>query len=228
MKKEVMSIIPHWDKILIKISRHNWNSLFSKYITVRGGKKVELFIDSPEETGYEKRFQQNVSVGTVVAVGENVSGLLKGDIAIIDYTVTGNDDALIGFVNGDRVVSIPAYSTYHDEDSPPQMNGRHSYVKGDFDHLGKVLGVVRNGNLIAFPPYVFLKQEPVNKIKVSKEGVMYEDVEQIVKREVLASGEGSMCGQGDTIKLNESDLFPRVVDGKEISVIFEDDIICVI
>lgn len=227
MKKETIQIVPHWDKVLIKVSKSNWNSLFSKYITVKG-KKVELFLDTQEEEGYEKRFQQNVSVGQIVAVGEKVDGLLKGDVAIIDYTVTGNDDALIGFVNGDRVVSIPAYSTYHEEDSPPQMNGRHSYVEGDFDYLAKLLGVIRGGKLIAFSPYVFLKHEDANKLKVSKEGLMYEDVDQIVKREVLASGEDSVCSEGDTILLKESDLFPRVIDGKEISVVFESDIIAVL
>jgi hypothetical protein len=227
MKKERISIIPHWDKVLIKVSKQDWNSQFSKYITVKG-KKVELFIDTPEEEGYEKRFQQNVSVGAVLAVGEKVKGLLKGDIAIIDYTVTGNDDSLIGFVNGDKVVSIPAYSTYHDEDSIPQMNGRHSYVAGDFDYLAKILGVIRGGKLIAFSPYVFLKHEDANKLKVSKGGVMYEEVDQICQREVLASGEDSVCKEGAIVLLKESDLFPRTIDGKEISVVFESDIIGVI
>lgn len=227
MKKERMTIIPHWNKILIKVSKQDWNSQFSKYITVKG-KKVELFIDTSEEEGYDKRFQQNVSVGVVLAVGEKVRGLLKGDIAIIDYTVTGNDDALIGFINGDRVVSIPAYSTYHDEDSPPQMNGRHSYVEGDFDYLAKLLGVIRGGKLISFSPYVFLKHENANKLKVSPGGVMYEEVDQICKREVLASGEDSVCKEGATVLLKESDLFPRTIDGKEISVVFESDIIGVI
>lgn len=227
MQKEKIQIVPHPDKVMIKVSAANWNSLFSKYVIGKNGKKIALFTDIEEEQGFERRFQQNVSVGVIVAVGENISGILKGDIAIIDYSVTGNDDALIGFIDGNRLISIGAVTTYHAEDSTPQMNGRLAYVKGDCDFLSKLLGVIRMGKLIAFPPYVFLKHENASKLKVTDKGLMVDEVEDICKREVLASAKGSVCTEGDKVILKEGDLFGRVVDGKEISVIFESDVIAV-
>jgi len=223
----MIQIIPHPDKVLIKVTRANWNSIFSKYINTVEGKKVELFTDIEEEDGYENRFKQNVSVGLIIAVGENINGILKGDMAIIDYAVTGNDDALVGFVKGDKIISIDAVTTYHTEDSTPQMNGRMAYVKGDCDNLSKLLGVVRMGKLIAFAPYVFLQHEKATKLAVSKSGMLHEQTEDICKRKVLASGKGSVSKEGDTVLIKESDLFSRVIDGKQISVIFETDIMAV-
>lgn len=223
-----MQIIPHPDKVLIKVTKANWNSLFSKYVVNRIGKKVELFTDIEEDEGYENRFRQNVSVGLVVAVGTKVTGILQGDMAIIDYAVTGNNDALVGFVNGDRLISIDAVTTYHTEDATPQMNGRLAYVKDDFDNLSKLLGVVRMGKLISFSPYVFLQHENPNKLSVSKDGLMHEKKEVMCRRKVLASGKGSICKEDDTILIKEEDLFSRVIDGKEVSVIFEQDIIMVV
>lgn len=228
MKKEKITISPHPDKVLIKVTKANWNSLFSKYVITKSGKKVELFTDIEEDGGYEKRFQQNVSVGIVLAVGANVSGIIKGDMAIIDYSVTGNDDALVGFVNGDRIICIDAMSTYHKEDSTPQMNGRFSYVEGDFDSLAKLLGVVRMGALIAFSPYVFLMHENASKLRVSAKGILSSEEDQICKRSVLSSGKDWISKEGDFVLIKESDLFSRVVDGKELSVIFEQDIIAVL
>lgn len=224
MKKEMLRIIPNDNKVLIKVSKSAWNSLFSKYVRIADGKEVELFTDIKEDDGYEKRFSQNVSVGVVIAVGRDVSGVLKGDMAIIDYAVTGNDDALVGFVNGDRIVAIDAQTTYHTTDSAPQMNGRHAYVKGDVDNLSKLLGVVRMRKVIAFSPYVFLMHEDARKLKVSSGGVMVEEVDEVCTRRVLASPSDSVCAEGDSVLINEIDLFGRVIDGKEVSVIFETDI----
>lgn len=226
--KEKIQITPHPDKVLIKVTKANWNSLFSKYVTVKGGKRVELFTDIQEDDGFDRRYRQNVSVGVVVAIGENINGILPGDMAIIDYSVTGNDDALVGFVNGDRLVSIDAVTTYHTEDSTPQMNGRFAYVQGDPDILSKLLGVVRMGKLIAFSPYIFLKHENANKLKVSGKGVMFEEKEEFSKREVLAAGKGSIATEGSKVLIKETDLFSRVIDGKEISVVFESDLLVVL
>lgn len=223
-QKEKVQISPHPDKVLIKVSQANWNSLFSKYITVKGGKKVELFTDIEETEGFEKRFSQNVSVGIIVAVGANITNITKGDVAIIDYAVTGNDDALVGFVNGDRLVSIDVVTTYHKEDSVPQLNGRHAFVEGDYDNLSRLLGVIRMGQLIALSPYVFLKHEDATKLAVSKEGLMHEHKPIICKRKVLSAGKDCIAQEGDTVIIKEADLFSRVVDNKEISVIFDRDI----
>ena len=76
MATEKIIIKPNPDKILIQIPKFSWNSLFSKYVKDASGKEIELFIDIEEYTGFERRFQQNVSIGKVVAVGANVIGIL--------------------------------------------------------------------------------------------------------------------------------------------------------
>lgn len=225
MKKQLIYIEPHPDKVLIKVTKANWNSLFSKYIVTKEGKKVELFTDIEEDEGYENRFKQNVSVGLIIAVGKNLTGIEKGDMAIIDYAVTGNNDALVGFVNGDRIVSIDAVTTYHKEDAPPQMNNRLPYVKGDYDNVSKLLGVVRMGKLIALAPYIFLKHEKASTLSVSSSGLMHEKTPDICKRAVLSASKESVAKEGRKILLKESDLFSRVIDKKELSVIMEQDIL---
>lgn len=227
-KKEMLTMMPHPDKVLIKVSQANWNSLFSKYVTTSAGKKVELFTDAQEEEGFEKRYTQNVSVGLVVAVGERVKNILKGDMAIIDYSVTGNEDAQVGFLGADRIVCVDAFTTYHTEDSPPQMNGRLAYAIGDVENLSKLLGVVRMGKVIARTPYVFLKHEEATKLSVSESGMMIEEVEEICIREVLAADKDSISKESSKVLIKESDLFSRKVDGKELSVIFEQDIMAVL
>lgn len=220
----MMGIVPHPDKVLIKITKSEWNDLFSVWITRHDGERVQLFTDVEEKEGYERRFKQNVSVGTVVAVGTNVSGVLKGDIAIIDYLVTAQDDSLIGYQNGNRLVSIKAKTTYHEYDSAPMFNMRKTYKKGDYDFLSPLIGVVRMGKVKAFTPYVFLKYESNEKLSVGEGGLVREVEHGLCKREIIGADAKSGYVDGQKVLVHEMDLFSRHVDKKEISVVFEQDI----
>lgn len=229
MAKETLVITPNPDKILIKITKANWNSVFSKYIKDKNGKEVELFIDIEEASGFERRFQQNVSIGKVVAVGTNVSGVLPGDMAIIDYVVTGTDDYTVGFVNGDRMVAIDAETVYHTEDSVPNLNGMNTYNKGDFDTISLLYGIVRNKVAYSREPYVFLVHENPLKLRVAESGSFFEEMETMCTRTVLASNEDSICKQWDKVVVKEGDITERITqDNKTISVVFEQDLIAVL
>lgn len=225
--KEYVVVTPNPDKVLILITKTNWNSIFSKWIKTKKGKDVELFTDIPEDDGYERRFQQNVSVGKVIGTGANVTGVKVGDMAIIDYLVTGNNDYTVGFVNGDRIVAVDAVTTYHEEDSVPNMQGRNAYVVGDYDNLSPLYGVVREKKLIPRNPYVFLVYENPLKLSVSDAGLQYEEMDKVCTRKVLSSHEESICEDGDTVVIKELDLFERIVDNKILSIIFEQEIIAV-
>lgn len=228
MKKQMMNLVVHPKRVLIKITKSEWNDLFSVWITRHDGIRVQLFSDVEEEEGFERRFKQNVSVGSVVAAGTDTTGLMKGDVAIIDYLVTGNDDALIGYQNGNRLVAIRAHSTYHDKDSIPMLDGRKTWKVGDFDFLSPLLGVVRMGKIKAFHPYVFLKYEPAYKMAVGKSGMMKMSVDDVCVREVIAAHPSSGYQDGDKVYIKESDLFSRFIDKKEISIVFEQDIMCTV
>ena len=224
MAKEKINLVPHPDKALIKITKDEWNDLFSIWVTRSDGKRVQLFTDVEEEAGQERRFSQNLSVGNIIAVGSNVKGLLKGDIAIIDYLVTGNDESLVGHHYGNKLIVVPAITTYHDEDSTPMLDGRKTYKKGDYDVISPILGVVRMSKLIPFKPYVFLKWEDPRKMYVSPSGLKIEREDHICKREVIGAHPESGYKDGDIVMINEAMLFTRTIDKKEISVVFEEDI----
>lgn len=220
-----MLLEPHPDKILIKITKDEWNDLFSVWITRHDGERVQLFKDTEEEAGYERRFRQNLSVGNIVGIGRNVKGVLKGDLAILDYLVTGNDESIVGFHYGNKMIVIPAFTTYHENDASPLIDGRKTYKKGDYDVLSPLLGVVRMGKLLPFRPYVFLKHENPSKMRVTESGLSIEEEDDICQREVIGAHKDSGYFDGDKVLLKEANLFTRVIDGKEISVIFEEDIL---
>lgn len=215
----------HPKKVLIKITKDQWNDLFSIWINRADGSREQLFTDTEESEGYERRFRQNVSVGNIVAAGSKVSGILKGDLAVLDYMATGNSDSLVGYHFGSMVIAIPAETTYHDKDSAPMLNGRKTWVKGDYNEVSKLLGIVRMGKLIAFRPYVFLKYEKPTKMEVSDSGLLKESVEKICIREVISAHPDSGYKDGDKVMVKELDLISRFIDKNEISVVFESDIL---
>ncbi len=225
MAKEKVQLVPHPDKVLIKITKDEWNDLFSIWVTRADGQRVQLFTDVEEDKGQERRFKQNLSVGNVLAVGSNVKGLLKGDIAIIDYLVTANDESIVGFHYENKLIVVNAITTYHDKDSTPMIDGRKTYKKGDYDILSPILGVVRMGKLIPFRPYVFLKWEDPTKMYVSPAGLKIEREDDICQREVIGAHPDSGYADGDKVLIKEGMLFSRFIDKKEISVIFEEDIL---
>jgi len=228
MIKEKLIIKPNPNKVLIKISKSNWNSIFSKWIKMPDGKQVEIFIDIEEASGFERKFQQNTSVGLVVGVGENVEGVMPGDMAIIDYTVTGGEDCHIGYVNGELLVAIDANSTYHKEDSVINLNGMNTYKKGDPEEISFLYGIVRNKVAYSRDPYIFLFHEnPLHDI-VDENGVHRQIQDEICTRTVMASFENSIAKAGDRIKVNSNDIFERVIDNRTLSVIFKQDLIAVL
>lgn len=231
-KKQMVHMVVHPKNVLIKITKSEWNDLFSIWLTQKDGTKIQLFSDVEEPEGYERRFRQNVSVGNIVSVGSKVKGLLKGDIAVIDYLVTANHDSMVLKHFGNRVVSIKADTTYHTFDSAPQHDGRKTFKTGDYEEISPLLGFVRMGKLYARAPYVFLKFEPTTKVAVNRLGMMIEKEDTICTREVLAASPESGYKEGDKVLIKEYDLFSRFIENeagrKEISVIFQDDILSLV
>ncbi len=228
-KAQRLNMRVHPDKVLIKITKDEWNDLFSIWITRENGERVQLFTDVEESDGYERRFKQNLSVGTIVAPGSSVPGIIKGDVAIIDYLVTGADEGLVGYHYENKVIAIQAKTTYHKEDSVPMMDGRKTWFKGEYETISPLLGIVRGGGkLISFNPYVFLKYENPSKLSVDGSGLIKEVQEDVCIREVLSAHPDSGLKDGDKVLVKEGNLFSRFIDKKEISVIFDTDILGVV
>lgn len=221
-EKQAIRVNPN--NVLIKITKQQWESLFTIWINRANGSREKLFKDVEETEGYEGRFKQNVSVGTVLAAGENVKGILKGDVAVLDYLVTGSTDTLVGYHNGAIIVSVLAKTTYHDKDSAPMLDGRKTWKKGDINVLSPLMGIVRMAKLKAFRPYVFLEYEDPNKLAVGEGGLQIKVTDTLCARKVIAADPQTGFKDFDKILVNEHDLFDREIDGKKISVIFETDI----
>lgn len=216
----MLNIEPHPDKVLIKTTQKDYEELFYKMIKRDDGSLVRLFTQIEHEEGYEARFQQNLSTGRVIAVGENVKGIFPSDLAILDYLVLNDQDSLVGIIGGDRTVSLLAHTTYHKEDALPSITMRKAHIKGDYDTMSKILGLLRHDKLISLDPYIFLTKEESVIVKVNAMGIEYQEEQFIVERTVLAAFEGSGYKEGDKVLIKEPDLFFRRINGKEISVCF--------
>jgi len=221
-----LAIVPAPDRVLIRITKEQIENLISKEITKEDGTKVRLFFEHIHfDEGFERRYQQNVSVGEVVGVGCNVDNIRVGDTVILDYLVSNFSDDLIGYVKGDQMISILCKTTYH-ADSAIMINGRRAWVKGDYDNISRILGVVRGDKLIPFDPYVFLEYKSDLLKILNKFGEAERMTEAVIEREVIAAPEGCGYDCGDKVRLKKDDWFDREVGDKKIAVIFRQDILC--
>src|SRR6202000_1679378 len=128
------------DKVFIRITKNSRDSIFSKEITRDDGSKVRLWTNVEAGEIDDRRATLFVQTGIVEAVAENISDILVGDIAIIDYKLCNLDDHIV-YKDGDDVVYwLNAKTTYHHEDliayaSRKGNRDQIAYLKGDYDNL---------------------------------------------------------------------------------------------
>jgi hypothetical protein len=224
VKRTRLFIEPYPTKVLIEITLGQLESLTSRWIIRDDGKRVKLFTEPQFDQGYDRKFMQNVSVGKVIGVGEWVTNICVGDIAIVDYLVTNDTGVLIGYFKNNQVVCVEAASTYHTEDSLPSQTRRMAWVKGDHDIVSPILGVIRENEAIAFDPHVFLENRVAKLVMVMFNGELREAKEAVTSRIVISAPENSNVRQGDEVTIKEEDIFTREIHGKEMSIVFIEDI----
>jgi hypothetical protein len=226
MKHEKLTIIPAPDRVLIRITKKQIEDLISKEITKPDGTKTRLFFEPIHfGEGYERRYQQSVSVGEVIGVGVNVQGIEVGDMAILDYLVSNLVDDCIGYVKGDQLISIIAYTTYHETGSI-MINGRQAWAKGDYNHISRILGLVRGDELIPFDPYIFMEYKPDYLKILSARGESMRETTPVVERSVMGTSEDCFFKTGDVICLKKDDWFDREIAANRIAVCFKNDVLC--
>lgn len=226
MRHEKLSIIPAPNRVLIKITKQQIEDLISKVITKDDGTTARLFFEPILfDQGFDRRFQQNISVGSVIGVGVNVSGIQIGDAVILDYLTSNLSDECVGFLNGDQLISMLAYTTYHDTSSV-LINGRRAWAKGDYDHISRILGVVRGDKLIPFDPYVFVEYESDLLSILNDIGERVRSTAAVIKRTVIAAPEGSIFKYGDVVFMKRDDWFDREINGRKIAICFSQDLLC--
>lgn len=226
IKNEKLSIIPAPDRILIRITNRQIEDLISKVITKDDGTTCRLFFEPILfDEGFDRRFQQNVSVAEVLGVGYEVNNVKAGDWVILDYLVSNISDDFVGVLNGDQLISIVANTTYH-QDSAVLINGRQAWKEGDYNTISRILGVVRKDKLIPFDPYVFIeyRSDLMKILNLHGGTIRYDEV--AIRREVIASPNECVFKCGDQIRLKKDDWFDREINGRKIAICFKSDILC--
>jgi hypothetical protein len=225
MKKDILEIHPAPDRVLIKITDEQIESLTSRCIVRDDGTKVKLFTRPAYSKGFDQKFTQNVSIGTALAVGELVTKIVPGDLCIVDYLVTNDLDVFVGYFRNSLVAAVKADTILHEDDATPAHNGRRAWVKGDYDTISPILGVIRDNEIVAFDPYIFLEIKKDVIIKVLANGKLVETPDPIATRTVIAAPVNYALNPGDEIITKSESLFGRYINNKELSVIFKDDVL---
>lgn len=224
MRRTILSIEPAPGKVLVEITLNQLESLTARWIIRDDGKRVKLFTEPQFDQGFDRKFMQNVSVGKVIGIGSDVTNVSVGDIAIIDYLVTNDTGVLIGYFKNNQVVCVDAESTYHTDDSLPAQNGRKAWVKGDHDITSPILGVIRENKAIAFDPHVFLENKSAVILTVMRDGKLQPAKAPITSRIIISAPEESPLHEGDEVTVREEDIFTREIHGKEMSIVFLEDV----
>ena len=235
------------DKVLIRITKQNRNSIFEKEIKCDDGRTVKLFVNVPAADAADaRRSALFVQTGVIEEVSRNVENVEKGDIAIIDYTLCNADEKLFyNDENGD-VYWCNATTTYHKDDHVIYANRKNPrdikvWSRGDYDEVSPLIGVIRNDKLIARDPFIFLEHLPTIEEKETATGLILPFAKynrydtgnkdkNSLDRKVLACSKKATQNygieQGDIIRVNDSDVFNIKYGNSQIDCVNDRDIIC--
>ena len=124
-KETEQGLVCHPDNLIIKITKESRDAVFTKKIKRDDGSVVELFMYNPtmgsDNESHSKRF---VASGIVVGVGKNVKNVKLDDIAILDYKVDNNDDAIVGYDGQDKLVVASSITKYSEKEEWVYANRR--------------------------------------------------------------------------------------------------------
>lgn len=227
------------NKIFVRITKENRESIYTKKITRHDGTVVNLWKTIPVKDDVDERSSSlMVQTGIVEEASESIGWIKKGDIAILNYDLCNSKINFMYEDGEDTIYFIDVKTTYHEEDQIAYQNRRTRrdqiiFSRGDYDELSPLLGIVRGDELIANDPYVFFVNESNKVTKVSQAGIMFTETQKIFDREVLAvSGRSTkMYGvkKGDIIKVEDKDMFNiKISDDRFIDAINDMDILAVV
>jgi len=223
----------HDDYVLVKITKEARLALFNKKVKCHDGTEVLLFIAGDKGKDDEDSSKYFVSCGDIVSVGENVKDVKIGDLGLLNYLCDNDDSIIVGYEGEDKIIAVRAVTTRHKSDNVFYGQGKTRDQKvweiGEYDEMASLYGVVSENKLVAVEPYVFLKHEETKVMKVAAGGIIYEEDEKIIKREVLAASETTkqnyQIGEGDTVILDDFDVFMIEFNGNKISAVNDCDIL---
>lgn len=220
------------DKVFVRITNDSREGIFSKEITRNDGTKVRLFTNVGAMDMDDRRATLFIQTGIIEAVANNVEDVKVGDIAIIDYKLCNLDDRVV-YKDDDGVVYwIEAKTTYHDEDLIAYANRRSpkdqiAYLKGDYDTVSMLLGVLRDDKIYTREPFIFLEHESNVISKVSPGGILYSQTQTNYQRKVLSSSKESQSKYGifpgNILHVHDYDVFVVQIGDKAFDCIHDVD-----
>lgn len=223
------------DKVFLRITNDNRESIYSKEITRNDGSKTRLFINVSADPMDERHNSLFVSTAIVEAVADSVKHIKVGDTALIDYTLCNDPSKLVYKDEKGEVYWTNANTTYHKEAliaNQTQRSRRDQivYSAGDIENISSIIGIIRDGILTANDPYVFLEHHSTVKSIITLGGIYMDKKETIFDRRVLAISENSAertgISTGDIVKVNDPDIFLVKYDKYKVDCINDTDCLC--
>jgi len=210
------------DRILIRITKENRESIYSKKITREDGTVVNLWKTIPTKDDVDERASAlMIQTGIVEEVSSAIDWIKKGDIALMNYDVCNSPQNFIKKDGDDSIYFLNVNTTYHKEDQIAYQTRKSRrdqivFLKDDYNELSSLLGILRDEELIANDPYVFFDNESVFVSRVSKSGILYTEKRKIFDRKVIAASAATTerfgIKKGDIIKVKEADTFSIKLD----------------
>lgn len=221
-------------KVLIKITKQQWETLFVKRIKRDDGTYCHLFTNVEAGETDDRRYILNIQNAEIVSIPNDIDGMgdIKiGDIALIDHLVS-NDDEINLIEKNDQfeLRCINAVTTIHQFDEVVYANRKSQRPKdqviarkGDYNEISPLLGIIRGEQIMARFPYVFLHHESNVISKVSAAGLLYEETQHAYERQILSSGD-EYYQDGETVFLRDIDVFPVKAGDRKFDCVFSKDI----
>lgn len=235
---------PH-DKILVRFTQKDIDAIFFSTVQKDDGSTGRLEVNVPAQDIDDRAASLFVNAGIVVAVGRDVYDIRTGDIALLSYELFNDERKLIKEDEDGRVMIVNPVTTYHAEDNIAfgnQQNPRNQLVweSGEIDEVSQLLGIIRDGELIANEPYCFLNyqnEEVERKITGTTEDehiielIKFSETPEIIERQILCiskrGAEKYEVKNGDNISIRLLDTFSVKVLGRELTCCNDSDLLLI-
>lgn len=226
------------DKIIVNFTNESIESIYmGKEIIREDGSKVRLFIATPAGDDQDRKSALTVNTAFVTHVSEEITDIHVGDLAIVNYDLFNCKNNIIEDRGGDGISFwLNSRTKYHDSTHVAYANKNSKrdqivFERGDIDEMSFLLGIVRDGKLIARSPIVFIDHTNIEVQRVTGSGLIYTEKLKTFSRRVLAIGEETSqqkgIHEGDMILVADYDIFEIKLEymGKSIDAIYQQDII---
>lgn len=219
------------NKIRVRISEADRQSLFQKTVLSDKGKEIFIITDVQAQDDQDRFYSQTVNMGIVIDVADDVTSIKKDDILWFDNLVDSGEGIIIEVNKDYKDVVIIAEHTYHKNDYliPPHKNQiRPQWVwrKGDMDQMSRIVGIVRDGVIMAPKGYVIAEYHDDNRDIKKIPGLEYDIKTSIaVPRKIMVPHQDSGYIPGMYVMVDRTKVMTYDFGRYNCDIFFEEDIL---